>query len=114
MHGQLEVSGTGNQPSEMNLFADWFVDRQENLGKSGHAGASNSFDLNSPSGHGSSFPSDQGASPQQLFSLQEQLRLMNKQMTRQSDRFEQQVFQQELLRQNEDFRRKMLFYNSDL
>ncbi|KAH1064593.1 hypothetical protein J1N35_029580 [Gossypium stocksii] len=76
MHGQLGVSGTGHQPSEMNLFADWFANRPENLDKSGHAGASNSFDINTPSSQESSFPSNQGASPQQLFILQEQLRLM--------------------------------------
>ncbi|MBA0739634.1 hypothetical protein Gogos_012887 [Gossypium gossypioides] len=74
------VSGAGNQSSETNLFASWFADRLESLGNLAHAGASNSLDLNIPSGQGLSFPSDQEASPQQFVALQEQLKLMREQM----------------------------------
>ncbi|KAH1090879.1 hypothetical protein J1N35_018136 [Gossypium stocksii] len=46
--------------------------------------------------------------------LLKQLRLMKKQMTQQNARFEQQVFQQELLRKIEALRRKMQFNHSNL
>ncbi|KAH1063362.1 hypothetical protein J1N35_028349 [Gossypium stocksii] len=87
--GQTADSSTGNRPSEIDLFASWFVDRLENLGNSGHVGASNSFNLNTPFGQGPSFPSNQGVLPQQLFGLQEYLRLMKEQITQQSTRLEQ-------------------------
>ncbi|KAH1083609.1 hypothetical protein J1N35_023370 [Gossypium stocksii] len=37
VHGQARDSGTGNQPSEIDLFAVWFANLLENLGNSSHA-----------------------------------------------------------------------------
>ncbi|MBA0857145.1 hypothetical protein Goshw_008215 [Gossypium schwendimanii] len=69
----------------MNLFASWFADRLESLGNLAHAGASNSLDLNIPSGQGLSFPFDQEASPQQFVALKEQLKLIREKMVNEMD-----------------------------
>ncbi|KAK5775049.1 hypothetical protein PVK06_042916 [Gossypium arboreum] len=48
--GQQGGFGTGNQPSKIDLFTGWFAGQPKNMGNSGHTGASNSFNPNTPSG----------------------------------------------------------------
>ncbi|KAH1115115.1 hypothetical protein J1N35_008493 [Gossypium stocksii] len=100
---QTKASGSGSQPSKADLFARWFTNKHENFA----IRLIRSFLSFTPEcihRQGLSPLSNQNALTQQFF-----MRFMKEQMAIPEARFEQlQTFQQELLKQNKELRRKAI------